>query len=166
ITVDPETGGLRIGPPQSIGLSTRAPLVQESGPDFALSADGRTVAQIPDRGHVFVFDLENPHRKLLIESPFLSHAAFSPDSRWLATGTAMGRGVKVWDVQTGELAIDLGLDGLKEMAAWPAFSPDGKWLVTGTFAEYRSWEVGGSWQQRPGLPRKNAGNNYEWIVFS
>ena len=67
ITPDPETGGLRIGPPQSLGLSARAPFFGND-PDFALSADGRTVAHSPQPGQVLLFDLENPRRKLLIES--------------------------------------------------------------------------------------------------
>ena len=155
ITPDPETGGLRIGPPQSLGLSARAPFFGND-PDFALSADGRTVAHSPHPGQVLLFDLENPRRKLLIESHALRHAAFSPDGRWLATGNWQGRGAKVWDAQTGKLAHDFDLGEPEEKAAWPAFSPDGKWLVTGTFAEYRFWEVG-SWQKKHGLPRENAG---------
>ena len=103
ITPDPETGGLRIGPPQSLGLSARAPFFGND-PHFALSADGRTVAHSPQPGHVLLFDLENPRRKLLIESADLRHAAFSPDGRWLATGNWQGRGAKVWDAQTGKLA--------------------------------------------------------------
>jgi WD40 repeat protein/Tfp pilus assembly protein PilF len=169
ITPDRKTGGLVIGPPQSLGLSARAPLHfwgDWDCSDFALSADGRTVAHCPQRGQALVFDLENPRRKLLIESPHLIYPAFSPDGRWLATGSWWGRGVKVWNVQTGKPAHDFDLGGPEETAAWPAFSPDGKWLVTGTFAEYRFWEVGGSWQPRHSLPRKNAGKTSGWIVFS
>src|SRR5262249_37159433 len=62
----PETGGLQIAPPQSLGLSARAPLVG-SGPDSALSADGSPAAYSPQPGQAILFDLENPRRKLLIE---------------------------------------------------------------------------------------------------
>src|SRR5262249_17997448 len=45
ITPDPQTGGLQIGPPQSLGLSARAPLLFSGyDPDFILAADGPTVA--------------------------------------------------------------------------------------------------------------------------
>src|SRR5262249_53378827 len=135
IMPDPETGELRIGPPQSLGLSARAPLLSRDDVNLALGADGRTVAQSPQRGQVIVFDTEHPHRKLFVESPGLQHAALSPDGRWLATGHLERRRVKIWDAQTGKLARDLDLGG-GEMPAWPAFSPDGKWLVTGTFLEY------------------------------
>jgi serine/threonine protein kinase/WD40 repeat protein/Tfp pilus assembly protein PilF len=167
ITPDPETGGLRVGPPQSLGLSARAPLLFPGyDPDFTLSANGRTVAHSPQRGQVLLFDPENSGRKLVLESPSLCFPAFSPDGRWLATGNWQGRGVKVWDARTGKPARDLDLGSSEEGTAWPAFSPDSKWLVTGTFAEYRFWEVG-SWQEKKEpLPRGNAAKGLGWIVFS
>jgi tetratricopeptide (TPR) repeat protein len=163
ITEDPKTGVLRIGPPQSFGLSAQAPFFGND-PDFALSADGRTVARSPRRGQIVLFDRDNPRPLLVIDSPYLRQASFSPDGRWLATGNWQGRGVKVWDARTGELEKDLDL-GETAGTAWPAFSPDGKWLVTGTFQEYRFWEVG-SWQKKHGLARGDAGRSIGWIVFS
>ncbi len=167
ITPDPETGGLRIGPPLSLGLSARAPLLfRQYDPDFTISADGRTLAHSPQNGKVLLYDPENPGRKLLVEeSPSQRFPALSPNGRWLATGNWHGRGVKVWNTRTGELAQDFDLGELEEGTAWPAFSPDGKWLVTGTYAEYRFWEVG-SWQKKHGLPRANAGQAIGWITFS
>jgi WD40 repeat protein/tetratricopeptide (TPR) repeat protein len=159
-------GGLQIGPPQSLGLSARAPLVFPGyDPESTLSADGRTIAHSPQIGQTLLFELANPDRKLLIESPHLRLAAFSPDGRWLATGNWQGRGAKVWDARTGRPEHDFDVGGPDERAAWPAFSPDGKWLVTGTAAEYRFWEVG-SWNKKHGLPRENAGQSPGWIVFS
>jgi WD40 repeat protein/tetratricopeptide (TPR) repeat protein len=166
ITPDPQTGGLQIGPPRSLGMSAPLTLLfPEFDPDFTLSANGRTVAHNPQRGQALLFDLENPRRKLLIESSYLRFPDFSPDGRWLATGNWQGRGAKVWDAQTGKLAHDFDVGGPEVRAAWPAFSPDGKWLVTGTCAEFRFWEVG-SWQKKHGLARENAGQSPGWIVFS
>jgi eukaryotic-like serine/threonine-protein kinase len=164
ITADPEADGLRIGPPLSLGLSARAPFCGDD-PDFALSDNGRTVALSPNSGEVLLFDLEDPRRKLHIESAHLRHAAFSRDGRWLATGNWQRRGAKVWDTRTGMLTHDLDLGEPEVRAAWPAFSPDGKWLVTGTVVEYRFWEVG-SWHKKHGLPRQNAGQSPGWIVFA
>jgi hypothetical protein len=166
VVPDPQTGGPQIGPPQALGLSDRAPLLFLGyDPESALSDDGRTIAHSPQVGQVLLFELANPRRKLLIESPRLRLTAFSPDSRWLAAGNWGGRGVRVWDARTGRLEHEFDLGGPEERAAWPAFSPDGKWLLTGTAAEYRFWEVG-SWNKRHGLPRENAGQLPGWIVFS
>jgi WD40 repeat protein/tetratricopeptide (TPR) repeat protein len=167
ITPDPETASLRIGPPQSLGLSARAPLLfADYDPDFTLSGDGRTVAHSPQRGLVLLFDPENPGRKRVIESPSLCFPTFSPDGRWLATGNWQGRGVKVWDVETGKPVHDLDLGNSEHETAWPAFSPDGNWLVSGTFAEYRFWEVGPWQEKKDPLPRANAAKWLGWIVFS
>jgi len=162
IMPDPDTAGLRIGPPQSIGWSSPPPGYD---PDFTLSRDGRTIAHGPRSGQVFLYDPNNPNVKRLIEAPDLRHAAFSPDGRWLATGNWRGRGARVWDARTGKLVHNFELGEPDQSAAWPAFSPDGKWLVTGTFAEYCFWEVG-SWQKKLALPRENAGKSIGWIVFS
>ncbi len=166
ITPDPTPGGLRIGPPQSLGQSARAPLVfRQRDPDLALSGDGRTVAYNPQDGHALLYELEDPRRKLVIDSPGLRCPALSPDGRWLAAGTSEGRGVTVWDARTGKPAhtIDLGEPG--DRVSWPAFSPDGEWLVTGTSAEYGFWEVG-SWRKVHGHRRENAARSFGWIVFS
>src|SRR5262249_40822881 len=82
-----------------------------------------------------------------------------------ATGNSEGRGVKVWNAQTGKLAHELDLGESDDGTALPAFSPDGNWLVTGTFADYRIWEVD-SWQQKHVLPRENPGNTIGLIIFS
>jgi serine/threonine protein kinase/WD40 repeat protein/tetratricopeptide (TPR) repeat protein len=164
VTPDASTGGLRIGPPESLGLSARAPLFGNN-PDFALSADGRTVVHCPDHDHALVYDLDNPRRKLHLEGPDLRHAAFSPDGRWLATGNWQGHGAKVWNAHTGEVVCDLDLYEPDEGAAWPAFSPDGKWLVVGTYGEHRFWEVG-SWQKRHGFARANGTKAVARVAFT
>jgi serine/threonine protein kinase/WD40 repeat protein/tetratricopeptide (TPR) repeat protein len=166
ITPDPQTGTVRLGPPQSPGLSPQAPgLWSPYEPEFELSADGRTVAHSARPGHVFLFDWENPGRKLLIESPGLRQPVFSPDGRWLAAGNWHGQGARVWDARTGKEAKSFDLPEPDEGNAWPVFSPDGKWLVLGTAVEYSFWAVG-SWQKRYTLTRENAGKTRGWIVFA
>jgi serine/threonine protein kinase/WD40 repeat protein len=166
ITPDPQTGAVRVGPPQSAGHGAQAPCRWSPyEPDFTLSPDGRTVAHSARPGHVLLFDRENPGRDLRIESPGLRRAVFSPDGRWLATGNWHGQGARVWDARTGEVAHPFDLPEPDEGNAWPAFSPDGKWLVIGTVAEYGFWEVG-SWEKRHTLRRENAAKTRGWIVFT
>ncbi len=73
------------------------------------------------------------------------NVAFSPDGRWLATGSE-GHIVKIWDVQSGrELETLRGHTG--EVCAL-AFSPDGRWLATaGEDTTVRIWDAM-SWKPR------------------
>src|SRR5262249_19903044 len=61
--------------------------------------------------------------------------AFSPDNRWLATGSADGK-VRVWDLLSphplaGPISLAVGADVHKV-----AFSPDSQWLVAGDTESY------------------------------
>lgn len=74
-------------------------------------------------------------------------AAFSSDSRYLATASGLPLGaanppdsrgaVKVWDLQTGEVFLNLG-DKLGSVTCL-AFSPDGQRLVTGEMSMNGDW---------------------------
>jgi WD40 repeat protein/tRNA A-37 threonylcarbamoyl transferase component Bud32 len=55
--------------------------------------------------------------------------AFSPEGRWLATGSG-DKTVKVWDLSTGQEALTLR--GHTSWVDSVAFSPDGRWLATGS----------------------------------
>jgi WD40 repeat protein len=91
---------------------------------------------------VEIFRLDDPSQRI---SPGnhtgANNAAFSPDGRWLATGTWLGRGVKVWDLRARKL--DREFPELQTAKA--EFSPDGRWLATGShpvqLREVGSWSV-------------------------
>jgi WD40 repeat protein len=70
--------------------------------------------------------------------PMLS-VAFSPDGKYLATATMMGRTARIWEVTTGQELARMNHD---EHVSSVAFSPDGKYLVTASGdGTARIWEV-------------------------
>src|SRR5207302_4695933 len=91
--------------------------------------------------------------------PGANFAAFSPDVKFLASGAIHYPGVKVWNVQNGELVKELPAD---EDSGDPnvnvAFSPDGRHFVTATVAEYCFWDVS-SWSRARRMPQQ-PGNDF------
>ena len=113
---------------------------------LSLTPDGKTLVTGDDKGEVIVWD----------------QPAAKEVRRWKLQGWAWGLGVspdgqsvliservplifdsgarsalKLWNVQTGEMKVDLSKD-IKERMAAAAYSPDGKWL-----AVCRGGEAGG-----------------------
>ena len=97
------------------------------GFQLSTDADGGRLAVVVRFGHVLVLPM--PGRPGLPVDlrfhPQVSAAALSPDGRYVATGTSRGRGVKVWDTDTGRLAHDLPAKG----SAGVVFTPDGLRLL-------------------------------------
>src|SRR5207247_3375699 len=70
----------------------------------------------------------------------VSYAAFSPDGRYVATGTWRGTGVRVWDADTGRQVATLPA----RESAGVGFTPDGsRLLVLESEGAYRIHRVPG-----------------------
>jgi RNA polymerase sigma factor (sigma-70 family) len=102
----------------------------------ALSPDGETLAAIVYQRNqntsvrMVLLDAETGKQRWAVEGE-AGRLAFSPDGKTLA---ALGVGVKLWDVQTGEVRATCG------GAACLAFSPDSRTLATGG-DPIRLWDV-------------------------
>jgi serine/threonine protein kinase/WD40 repeat protein/tetratricopeptide (TPR) repeat protein len=140
--LDATDGGLQLGPPQGLGLP-RYP-IPDQGTRVDWDRTGRLLAANDVRSaRAVVIDLDTRTEVARFGAHSnLRDVTLSPDGRWVATSTWMGRNVKVWDVAGKNVAWE-----------WPcthalvAFSPDGRWLAVSDQQrkEYRLWHVG-SWR--------------------
>ena len=80
------------------------------------------------RGAICIWDVYKPSKTDIFEVG-TTCLAFHPSGRWLAAAS-LDEVVFIWDVQTQELAAELG--GHKEGVTCIAYSPDGRWLVSGS----------------------------------
>ncbi len=123
---------------------------------LTFSPDGKTVA-FTGLGEIRLWNTETGDEQAIPladldfragipdDIPIVSALVFSPDGRWLVSGTEAGK-IQMWDVATGGEAL----------AAFPeptepenpggisalVFSPDGTLLAAGVHSQIRLWEVG------------------------
>ena len=123
---------------------------------LTFSPDGKTVAftglgeirlwntETGDEQAIPLADLTNlgpgsPHN-----IPIVSALVFSPDGRWLVSGTQGGK-IQMWDVATGEALVAFAEPMARENTGGISalvFSPDGTLLAAGVHSQIRLWEVG------------------------
>jgi WD40 repeat protein len=126
-------GSVRIGPPEPISVPAQ-------GDCIAQSPDGTWLAQ-SDASGAYVWRRDRPELARLLEHWDCRRVHFSPDGRLVATASHWGTGLKIWEVATGRLVIEL----LKDGKGAGFFSADGQWLAANCG---QSWRVG-DWSEGP-----------------
>lgn len=125
------------------------------------SADRRRFAVPVSLSDVALFDLERRAEVIRFTNGVVPRGpAFSPDGRWLATGTFHGRGTRVWDVATGQPVYDFN-----EGNASVCFSPDGRYLVSAGARLYQGFETG-TWQVVFQLPSDSGSELPNAVAFT
>ena len=126
--------------------------LQYSGADkLTFLPDGKTVA-FSGLGEIRLWNTETGDEQVIPLAdlrasihniPIVSALAFSPDGRWLVSGTEGGE-IQMWDVMTGEALVAFADPTTREdpggISAL-AFSPDRTLLAVGTHNRIHLWEV-------------------------
>ncbi len=123
---------------------------------LTFSPDGETVAftgfgeirlwntETGDEQAIPLADLTNLGPGISHNIPIVSALVFSPDGRWLVSGTQSGK-IQMWDVATGEALIAFAEPTVREDPGGISalvFSPDGTLLAAGVHSQIRLWEMG------------------------
>ncbi|MCH7993851.1 MAG: protein kinase [Planctomycetes bacterium] len=136
---------IRIGPPEAVASAHRFH-------ECAYTMDGESLVAANYRdGEALVYPTGDHGEPRRIGSQFrMSCIAVSPKNNWLATATFKGKGVKIWDLTTGDLVESLSVEG----SAYVDFSPAGKWLAAGGGAGIEIWDTG-TWKTHGKLARSS-----------
>ena len=119
--------------------------------ELTFSPDGKTVA-FTGFGEIRLWNTETGDEQAIPLAdlradihniPIVSAVVFSPDGRWLVSGTQNGK-IQMWDVATGEALIAFAEPTVRADQGGisaVAFSPDGTLLAAGAHTQVHLWEV-------------------------
>jgi len=143
-------------------------LTHESAANVSVDPPGRLIATgTTDRAHVRVWDAVRNRLLREVSLPIGSIAVFSPDGRWLATGTD-GENVQLWDVKTWGQGHRFPADRNSPVA----FSPDGQLIAVRSRGDFLGGGGRMLWLYRTDTSdhvaalADPAGHRASWIGFS
>jgi WD40 repeat protein/serine/threonine protein kinase len=109
---------------------------------LAYSPDGKRLAAANSTGGLSVLNVRDGKEVFSIRAHlgWIYGVAFSPNSKWVATGSGFGEdAVKIWDAATGEeIRVIRGHEGGVHGVA---FSPDGRQIVSASGASVKVWDI-------------------------
>jgi len=144
----------------SIGEGQRL-LARENirGCDFD-AAQKRAVLTLEDGVEVY----EWPSRKLLARLPAYAGLnlalSLDPTGRWLFTGNWRGESARVWDLSSGDVAVEFPGRNVSG-----AFNPSGTDLLLSTGPAFETWSVG-DWSRQQTRSRDNTGELAGHLAYS
>jgi WD40 repeat protein len=140
-----------MSPELKIHVGSPERVTEKNAGKAELGADGQTLAFEHNFSTALIFDLHSGEFHKVEEHLHLNTITISPDSKWVVTATWQGRGVRVWDVESGECIKDL----LPEASsASVRFSPNGEWLAASDGTKSYIWRPG-SWELLHELPKEH-----------
>jgi serine/threonine protein kinase/WD40 repeat protein len=152
VSSDAKSGIMQFGPPEKITVEDRASFMHTS-PDAKYFS-----YYVP--GSIGIFDIAARSRKLMLNHSNGAYVTYSPDGKWIATGTWHGNDIKVWNAENGKLAKLLPM----QATAAPLFSPCGKWLLVRA-REYKFYDTA-TWTQRDTITREQENDVPGGAAFS
>jgi WD40 repeat protein/serine/threonine protein kinase/Flp pilus assembly protein TadD len=134
---------------------------------FSLSPDGKNLAVPARENTVKLWDLTTGQAQAGFQGLAVSHAAFSPDGKTLATWRpkTSDTAVNLWDVPTRNVRVTVQRQGLGSILS-VVFSPDSRTLVVGfQFSSFVVWDVP-TRQAKIVITLNEAGDAVSSVAFS
>ncbi len=131
-------------PPTTARLSQNDPENENPLLTTAISPDGKYVATVRyrERETVQVLDLASGKEIASFNHQYgVLEIAFSPDSRYLATGGMWGGNFSVWKIANKQKVAHFTSQGSSLGNLKVVFSPDGKYLATRNREFYEIWDI-------------------------
>lgn len=125
------------------------PQTQRSGSilSVAFSPDGSQFVTAVGDGSIWVWSTST---QLVVAGPFNTSdngfsaraVAFSPDGRWIVSGSGRGdQVIRVWELESQTLIYG-PFKGHEDLVSSVCFSPDGKYVISGSWDKtIRAWEL-------------------------
>ncbi len=112
------------------------------------SPDGKKIAYLEDRGHLWVMNADGTDKKLLVKGPHIGSILWSPDSRWMAFHKESGHWIHDVYVVSVDSGVVHNITSYASFDMGPVWSHDGKRILftSNRAGDIESWGEHDIWQ--------------------